>query len=154
MTAVSKRNRIRYNRAEARAAWLLLLPSVIGLTCITYLPMIASFALSLFNWNGLGDMKFVGFENYANLFSGKGSASKRYMASLTNLLIYVPITVAVGLFIAVMLRIYCRIIIRMIATTQLWRFGKMKRILAVLLALMMLAACAAAETADFSGEET
>ena len=30
----------------------------------------------------------------------------------------------------------------------------MKRILAVLLALMMLAACAAAETADFSGEET
>ena len=42
----------------------------------------------------------------------------------------------------------------MIATTQLWKFGKMKRILAVLLALMMLAACAAAETADFSGEET
>ena len=53
MTALSKKAKtIQYNRAETRAAWLLLLPSVIGLTCITYLPMLASFTLSLFSWNG------------------------------------------------------------------------------------------------------
>ena len=89
MAAVSKRNRIRYNRAETRAAWLLLLPSVIGLTCITYLPMIASFALSLFNWNGLGDMKFVGFENYVRLFS----RDTKFYGSLVITLEYAGISV-------------------------------------------------------------
>ena len=61
MTVLSKTKRmVKYNRAETRAAWILLLPSVIGLTCITYLPMLASFTLSLFSWNGLGEMKYVG----------------------------------------------------------------------------------------------
>ena len=54
MTVLSKtKHLVKYNRAETRAAWILLLPSVIGLTCITYLPMLASFTLSLFSWNGL-----------------------------------------------------------------------------------------------------
>ena len=108
MTAVSKRNRIRYNRAEARAAWLLLLPSVIGLTCITYLPMIASFALSLFNWNGLGDMKFVGFENYVRLFS----RDTKFYGSLVITLEYAGISVIgsiiYSMIIAMLLNRRCR----------------------------------------------
>ena len=32
MTVLSKKKKIKYNRAETRAAWILLLPSVIGLT--------------------------------------------------------------------------------------------------------------------------
>ena len=73
MTVLSKKKKIKYNRAETRAAWILLLPSVIGLTCITYLPMLASFTLSLFNWNGLGEMKFVGMETMCASLPGTPS---------------------------------------------------------------------------------
>ena len=82
MTARPIKKMVKYNRAETRTAWLCLLPSVIGLVCITYLPMIASFALSLFSWNGLGPMKFVGMNNYIKLFTND---SKFYGSLLTTL---------------------------------------------------------------------
>ena len=90
MTVLSKKKKVKYNRAETRAAWILLLPSVIGLACITYLPMIASFALSLFSWNGLGEMKFIGMENYARLFT----RDTKFYGSLLTTLEYAGISVA------------------------------------------------------------
>lgn len=90
MTAVTKKHRVRYKREETRAAWICLLPSVIGLLCITYLPMIASFALSLFSWNGLGEMKFIGFENYIRLFT----RDTKFYGSLLTTLEYAGISVA------------------------------------------------------------
>ena len=82
MTVKPIKKLVKYNKAETRTAWLCLLPSVIGLVCITYLPMIASFALSLFSWNGLGPMKFVGLDNYIKLFTND---SKFYGSLLTTL---------------------------------------------------------------------
>lgn len=76
-----KRKRI-YNRAETRTAWLCMLPSVIGLVCITHLPMLASFALILFSWDGLGEMKYHGLGNYVRLFL---EDSKFYSSLLTTL---------------------------------------------------------------------
>lgn len=72
----------RYNRSETRAAYLLLLPSIIGLICITYAPVLASFSLSLFSWNGLGSMKFVGTDNYVKLFTRDSSF---YQSLLTTI---------------------------------------------------------------------
>ena len=89
MTAKPIKRKIKYNRAETRAAWILLLPSVIGLVCITYLPMIASFALSLFSWNGLGAMKIVGMDNYIRLFT----SDSKFYASLLNTLRYAGLSV-------------------------------------------------------------
>ena len=89
MTVLTQKHRIRYNRAETRAAWILLLPSVIGLVCITYLPMIASFALSLFSWNGLGEMKFIGLDNYIRLFT----QDTKFYGSLLTTLEYAGISV-------------------------------------------------------------
>ncbi|NLV59725.1 MAG: sugar ABC transporter permease [Clostridiales bacterium] len=80
---------IRYNRSETRTAWLCLFPSVIGLLCITYLPMLASFALSLFSWNGLGELKFIGLDNYIRLFT----IDTKFYASLYNTLQYAGMSV-------------------------------------------------------------
>ena len=86
---LSKKTKVKYNRADTRAAWLLLLPSVIGLTCITYLPMLASFTLSLFSWNGLGDMTYVGADNYIRLFT----RDTKFYGSLLTTLEYAGIAV-------------------------------------------------------------
>lgn len=97
--------RFRKGIRKYGAIYVALTPFFILFICFILIPMIEGMAMSFTDWStsSKGEINFVGFENYANLFSGKGSASKRYMASLTNLLIYVPITVAVGLFIALAL---------------------------------------------------
>ena len=79
----------KYNKAESRAAYICMLPSIIGLICITYLPMIASFALSLFSWNGLGDMKFIGLDNYVKLFTNDA----KFYGSLLSTLKYAGLSV-------------------------------------------------------------
>ncbi|MCQ2458639.1 MAG: sugar ABC transporter permease [Clostridia bacterium] len=88
MEKVIKR-KSKYNKAESRAAYICMLPSVIGLVCITYLPMIASFALSLFSWNGLGNMKFIGFDNYVKLFTN----DSKFYGSLLSTLKYAGLSV-------------------------------------------------------------
>ena len=99
MTAKPTKKRIKYNRDETRTAWICLLPSVIGLVCITYLPMIASFALSLFSWNGLGAMKFVGLDNYVRLFTN----DSKFYASLLNTLRYAGLSVVGSIIYSMMI---------------------------------------------------
>jgi multiple sugar transport system permease protein len=57
-------------RQEARAAKLFLIPAFLGLIFITYLPLIAVFALSFFNWTSIMPAPiFVGLRNYIRLFT-------------------------------------------------------------------------------------
>lgn len=59
----------RVGRKEELTAYLCLIPAFVGVTCISYLPTIAVFVLSLFDWNGLTDMKFVGMKNFVRIFT-------------------------------------------------------------------------------------
>lgn len=90
-------------RAESRAAYLCLIPSILGLVCITYLPMLASFALSFFDWNGLGAFKFAGFQNYLNLFTN----DSKFYGSLLSTVKYAGLAVLASmlysLFLAILL---------------------------------------------------
>lgn len=54
---------------EERAAYLCLIPAFLGLTFITYIPLIAVFVISFFKWKGLSDPKFIGIGNYLKLFT-------------------------------------------------------------------------------------
>lgn len=56
-------------RKEQRTAYLFLIPAFIGLIFITYLPLVGVFGISMFDWNGLTTPKFIGIENYVNLFN-------------------------------------------------------------------------------------
>ena len=59
----------RLMRSESRAAFILLLPSIIGLVFLTYLPLAEVFGLSLFDWRGVGAPEFKGLGNYVRLFT-------------------------------------------------------------------------------------
>lgn len=56
-------------RNESITAYICMFPSIIGLIFLTYVPLIAVFALSLFKWEGVGIPKFTGFKNYMKLFT-------------------------------------------------------------------------------------
>ena len=54
---------------EARVAYLFLIPAFVGLSVLTYGPLLAVFALSFFNWRGALTPSFTGFTNYIRLFT-------------------------------------------------------------------------------------
>lgn len=56
-------------RSENRAAYILLIPSIIGLIFLTYIPLAEVFGLSLFDWRGVGTPEFKGLGNYIRLFT-------------------------------------------------------------------------------------
>ena len=56
-------------RSERRTAYICLIPSIIGLIFLTYIPLAAVFGLSLFKWEGVGTPVWVGTANYVKLFT-------------------------------------------------------------------------------------
>jgi multiple sugar transport system permease protein len=54
---------------ETLTAYIFLLPALVGLTVLTYGPLIAVFILSFFNWRGALAPSFIGICNYVRLFN-------------------------------------------------------------------------------------
>jgi multiple sugar transport system permease protein len=51
-------------REETVAGYLFLLPNLVGFLIFSLIPIVATFGLTLTNWNLIGERTFVGFENY------------------------------------------------------------------------------------------
>ncbi len=69
---MSKQNRIglsKNSRREERTAYLCLTPAFLGLTFLTYLPLLAIFVLGFFSWKGYNTPQFIGLANYVRLFT-------------------------------------------------------------------------------------
>jgi multiple sugar transport system permease protein len=59
------------SKREAIYGWLFSLPVTLGFVLFVLVPMIASFYLSLTDYNIVSSSKFVGIRNYVNLFTGR-----------------------------------------------------------------------------------
>jgi multiple sugar transport system permease protein len=70
MMAGNKKHITKITAQEKRAAYLFLIPAFVGLTFLTYGPLVAVFVLSFFNFGGLVlRPSFAGFLNYIRLFT-------------------------------------------------------------------------------------
>ncbi len=70
--AMSKKKSIKTSpgaKKEARVAYLCLIPAFIGLTVLTYGPLLAVFIIGFFKWKGLSTPHFIGLQNYIRLFT-------------------------------------------------------------------------------------
>ena len=86
---------------SALEGYLYLLPTLLGLAFFVFLPIFKSFTLSLNRIAPFGNqMRYVGLDNYANLFTDPD-----YWYSVRVSLLFVLGTVPVGLFLAVILAI-------------------------------------------------
>ncbi|WP_292185703.1 carbohydrate ABC transporter permease [Butyrivibrio sp.] len=111
-----KNTRSAYNKSEERCAYLCLIPAFMGITFISYLPTIAVFALSLFNYNGLSTPEFVGIDNYARIFTKDVYFVSAVKATLQYAFYAVISAVVYSLIIALLLnsKIFGRTIFRSI----------------------------------------
>ncbi|ETT69081.1 MULTISPECIES: sugar ABC transporter permease [Paenibacillus] len=99
----SPKRRSRIHAGEARAAYILLIPAFIGLIFLTYLPLIGVLGISLTNWTGLSDPKFIGFENYINLFTTDPYIKDSIIATVYFAVLSVVGGMIYSLFIAMLL---------------------------------------------------
>lgn len=109
MKEKSKKNKMvvksRAGKREERTAYLCLIPAFVGVTCISYLPTIAVFVLSLFNWNGLTDMKFVGLDNFVRIFTKDMYFTSSLRATILYALLAVVGSIVYSLIIALLLNL-------------------------------------------------
>src|SRR5918999_3359356 len=54
-------------REETIAGYLFLLPNLVGFLIFSLIPIVATFGLTLTDWNLIGERTFVGLENYRKL---------------------------------------------------------------------------------------
>lgn len=90
------------NARRPLIGWLLIAPSLIGVTAFLILPVVLAFVISLFHWDLLGTRQFVGLENYASLLGG-GALTNSLLVTAIFTLISVPVSLAVGLALATQL---------------------------------------------------
>ncbi|WP_240762871.1 carbohydrate ABC transporter permease [Paenibacillus thalictri] len=88
---------------DTLAGWSFILPSILGFSTLTVIPILLSLVISFTSWNfldGLGGMKFIGFDNFKQLISDKW-----FKDSLTNNLLFVagtvPATIVLSLLTAI-----------------------------------------------------
>jgi len=98
MAADKLGRRKRRQRDDTRIAWLMLTPWLLGLAFITAIPMVASLYLSFTDYSLLSTPRWVGLNNYIQLFS-----DRRFSKSLDVTSRYVFISVPLQLLFALVL---------------------------------------------------
>ncbi len=81
-------------------AWLFLLPSALGILVFNLLPIAGSFYLSLTKWNLLGNPRFVGLQNYQDLF-----ADSRFYQVMGQTFAFVGAVVALDVVLGLLLAV-------------------------------------------------
>ena len=87
----------RMSFRENLAAWIFLLPSLIGFVLFIAFPIVSSFLLSFADWNflsGLKGIQFAGLANFQKLLSG---SDEWFVKSIINTFLFALITVPIGL---------------------------------------------------------
>ncbi|MGC4105380.1 MAG: sugar ABC transporter permease [Thermomicrobiales bacterium] len=125
----------------------LALPAILGFLIFTLGPVIASFGISLTDWNIYGDASFIGFANYREMLTEDALFRKSLGVTLTYASISVPLTMIVAFLVALLLNqdvkgrsffrtiYYLPVLVPVIANTILWlwlfnpEFGLLNQIL-------------------------
>lgn len=76
------------------AAWLFILPAILGTFIFIIIPVCCSFGLSFSSWDLLNPVRFVGFDNYKELFS-----SSLFYKILCNTVVFALSTSFLGVII-------------------------------------------------------
>lgn len=89
---------------KKRYVAIFVLPALLIFLCFVMIPLIISGTYSLFEYDGIGTMKFLGLQNYINLFTTDRYFPKAFVNSLilvaASLFIQLPISLILALVLA------------------------------------------------------
>ncbi|WP_298742294.1 carbohydrate ABC transporter permease [Microbacterium lacticum] len=90
-------------RRSPLAVAVFLVPPLLIYGIAVLLPIVQSLVLSLFEWNGIGDMVFIGLENYVKMFTADDIFWTALANSLGYLAICLVLQLGLGLLVASLL---------------------------------------------------
>lgn len=93
MNSTKKRNIVPY---------LFILPAFIIHMCIVTGPALSTLVMSLFDWNGMGAAKFIGIDNFVEIFTNDSIVKQAVMHNIQWLLIFITIPLFLGFVIAIL----------------------------------------------------
>ena len=88
---------------EKYAAWIFLLPWIVGFLSLTFVPMVMSFYYSFTNYNLLQPPKFIGIDNYIKMFTTDLHFSNALKVTFIYVFASVPLQLLVSLILAFVL---------------------------------------------------
>ncbi len=98
-------------RQETIAGYLFLLPNIVGFLVFSSIPVLATFSISLLDWDLIRAPRFVGLDNYIKLLT----ADAVFRKVLVNTAYFVVGTVPAGIFLSLMLALAMNANVRGIA---------------------------------------
>jgi raffinose/stachyose/melibiose transport system permease protein len=94
----------RFGRSPGRrSGWWFILPALTINLLVVGIPSVASFGLSLFNWNGIGAAHFIGLQNFRQLFTNDPVFIGAIVHVLKWTAFFLTVPVALGLGSAVLI---------------------------------------------------
>lgn len=91
-------------KSNVLSAVILLFPAFVCLLIFNFLPVLRNLYLSFTSWDMvIGDPRFIGLDNYRELFTSKDFWDS-VIVTLKYTVMYVPVSILGGLFLAVMLK--------------------------------------------------
>ncbi|AEI45598.1 carbohydrate ABC transporter permease [Paenibacillus mucilaginosus] len=119
-------------KVPGRTIAVFVLPCLLIYVGLVFVPILVSFYSSLLDWNGIGASKFIGFDNYVQMFTADPvfwPAVKRTLMFAVFSMVEIP----VALFVAILLNRYVRkpnflvssyflpVILSVVIVGQLWK---------------------------------
>ncbi|MFS0556301.1 carbohydrate ABC transporter permease [Brevibacillus sp. 179-C9.3 HS] len=83
--------------------YLFILPWILGFLAFTLGPMLFSLVMSFFDWPVVGEVTFVGLDNYVNMFTDDPLFWQSLWITIKFALLFVPLNLFIALFLAMML---------------------------------------------------
>ena len=93
-----KSKQLDTSKFNNKAAFLFLLPWIIGVLLFTIWPMIQSLWLSFTDYSIYGSAKFIGLDNYKEMFFDDRMFKNSLIITLKYVIIYLPLSVLVSLW--------------------------------------------------------
>ncbi|QGQ94311.1 sugar ABC transporter permease [Paenibacillus psychroresistens] len=103
METFNKRPQRRTRFQETSVAYICLIPALLGLIFLTYLPLLGVLGISMTNWTGLKTPEFIGFHNYIELFTTDPYLKDSIIATIYFAILSVAGSMIYSLFIAMLL---------------------------------------------------
>ncbi|MGW1343936.1 carbohydrate ABC transporter permease [Kribbella sp. NPDC002412] len=92
----------RARRRQTLVGWLFISPIVVGVVAFQFFPILVSIGASLTDWNGISAPRFVGLENFADLFGDDPLFLQTFKNTIYFTLASIPLTIGIGLVLALL----------------------------------------------------
>lgn len=83
------------------SAYLFLVPALLIYLSVIVVPVFYSLYISLFEWNGIGEMKFIGIKNYSDLITN----DPIFLTAIKNNIIWIILTIVLTMSVALLLAV-------------------------------------------------